>query len=69
MLVKIAEYDLTSDRWLPGPPLGVPHAGVPLGEEGEWYMEWRASGSSKVEWGISEYFSGNWLLFLTGSRY
>ena len=23
----------------------------------------------KVEWGISEYFSGNWLLFLTGSRY
>jgi len=23
----------------------------------------------KVGWGISEYFSGNWLLFLTGSRY
>ena len=29
-----------------GPPLGVPHADVPLGEEGEWDMEWKASGSS-----------------------
>ena len=24
--------------------VGVPHAGVPLGEEDEWDMEWRDSG-------------------------
>jgi len=32
-------------------------------------MHINSSVSYKVEWGISEYFSGNWLLFLTGSRY
>jgi len=49
--------------------LGVPRAGVPLGEEGEWYMEWRASGSSSQRLAWEEnlvncpYYYGIWIIF------